>query len=107
MTAADTKVSDTLALLDGPFASVAKSVAEDRYAFWLGSGISFGRVEGLRQIIPRVIEFLRGRVVRTDPACPYRSALEQAVGLASPSAEERGRIALDRPFTEWPDAEAF
>jgi len=56
--AATITVPETLALLDGQFSSVARGVAEDRYVLWLGSGISFGRVDGLRQVIARVLEFL-------------------------------------------------
>lgn len=35
--AAAITVPETLALLDGPFAPVARGVAEDRYVLWLGS----------------------------------------------------------------------
>jgi hypothetical protein len=63
--AATITVPETLALLDGQFASMARGVAEDRYVLWLGSGISFGRVDGLRQVIAKVLEFLR---VRTNPS---------------------------------------
>jgi hypothetical protein len=51
--AATITVCQTLALLDGRFRAFAVGVAEDRYALWLGSGISFGRVDGLKQVVPR------------------------------------------------------
>ena len=50
-------VKQSLEMLDGPFRGFAEGVAEDRYAFWLGSGISLGRVDGLRQIVMRIMEF--------------------------------------------------
>ncbi|QYA15925.1 SIR2 family protein [Rhizobium sp. AB2/73] len=105
--AATITISQTLALLDGPFRSFAVGVAEDRYAFWLGSGISFGRVDGLKQVIPRVIEFLRMRIDLGNPACRFNAALAQALGLAQLSPEEQARVDLARPFAEWPDADAI
>lgn len=105
--AATITVCQTLALLDGPFDTFAKGVAEDRYAFWLGSGISYGRVDGLKEIVPRVIEFLRSQIVSADPDCRFKKALEEALGLAQLSREERDRVDPSRPFTEWPDADAI
>lgn len=61
-------IRQTLDILDDPFRSVAMGVAEDRYAFWLGSGISFGKVDGLRKIIPRVLDCLQPS--RCSPAQP-------------------------------------
>jgi hypothetical protein len=106
-TAATITVSQTLGLLDGPFSTFASGVAENRYALWLGSGISFGRVPGLRQVVPRVIEFLRSQIVDVDPACRFKKALDEALGLAQLSDDEKGRIDLTRPFQEWPDATAI
>jgi SIR2-like domain len=105
--AATISVSETLELLDGPFRGFAEGVAEDRYAFWLGSGISFGRVPGLKQIVPRVIEFLRARIVPGDPGCRYKKALGEALGLAQLSDGEKARIDLAQPFEDWPDADAL
>ncbi|RWC87814.1 MAG: hypothetical protein EOS57_32905, partial [Mesorhizobium sp.] len=69
-------VRQTLDILDGPFRSVATGIAEDQYAFWLGSGISFGRVDGLKHIIVRVMEFLRQQIDPANPDCPYNVALK-------------------------------
>src|ERR1700688_5015796 len=106
-TASSISVQQTLALLDGPFAAVAAGVVEDHYAFWLGSGISFGRVDGLAQIISRVIEFLRRQVVPGATACRFRSALNDALDLAQLSADEQARIDFNRPFLEWAVADAI
>jgi hypothetical protein len=105
--AATITVSETLGLLDGPFRAFAEGVAEDRYALWLGSGISFGRVDGLKKIIPRVIEFLRAQIDLGNPDCRFRTALNQALALAQLSPDEQGRVDVTRPFTEWPDADAI
>lgn len=101
--AATITVPETLALLDGPFATVARGVAEDRYVLWLGSGISFGRVDGLRQVIARVLEFLRARTNPVDPACRFDKALRTALDLAPLTAAENARVDLTQPFAAWPD----
>jgi hypothetical protein len=97
----------TLGLLDGSFEKVALGVAEDRYALWLGSGISFGRLPGLREIVPRVLEFLRSRIVPGSPDCRFRAATRLALNLASLSAEEWTRVNFNLPFPQWPDAAAI
>lgn len=102
--AATITVPETLALLDGPFASVAGGIAEDRYVLWLGSGISFGRVDGLHQVIARVLEFLRARTIPGDPACRFGRALRTALDLAPITPEEHARIDLTRSVATWPDA---
>jgi hypothetical protein len=101
--AATITVPETLALLDGQFASVARGVAEDRYVFWLGSGISFGRVDGLRQVIAKVLEFLRVRTNPGDPNCRFGKALRAALELAPITPAEAARIDVAQSFATWPD----
>ena len=105
--AADITVTETLALFDGPFAGVAAGIVQDRYALWLGSGISFGRVEGLRKLVPRVLDFLQQRVAAGDPACRFGRALEDALALAAITPAERALIDFDRTIAEWPGLEAI
>lgn len=100
--ASEITVQETLALLDDRFNSFASGVAEDRYAFWLGSGISFGRVDGLRELISKVIEFLRSQVDFSDPGCPFGRALQEVMELAPVSADERAATDLTAPFEGWP-----
>ncbi len=107
LTAATITVRATLDLLDGPFAALAAGVAEDRYAFWLGSGISFGRVDGLRQIVPRVVEFLRCQIAPGVPTCRFQKALTDTLRLAPLTPEEWGRVDLQLPFSQWPDADSI
>lgn len=102
--AATITVSETLALLDGQFAPVARGIAEDRYVLWLGSGISFGRVDGLRQVISRVLEFLRARSNPGDSTCRFGRALQAALNLAPITPEEEARTDFTQPFATWPDS---
>ncbi len=101
--AATITVPETLALLDGSFATVSRGVAEDRYVLWLGSGISFGRVDGLRQVIAKVLEFLRARTTPGDPTCRFGRALRAALDHAPLTATENARVDLTQPFAAWPD----
>lgn len=100
-------VRQTLDILDGPFRGVATGIAEDQYAFWLGSGISFGRVDGLKRIIARVMEFLRQQIDPANPNCPYNASFKRALGLAPLSADEWARLDLTLGFATWPDHAAI
>lgn len=105
--AASISVSQTLELLDGPFSSMAKGLSEDHYALWLGSGISFNRVPGLRSVVERVLRFLQQQVVHGDPGCRFRRALEKIQGLAGLSSDEKARNDLDKAIEDWPDLAAI
>jgi hypothetical protein len=106
-TASDISIGQTLGLLDGPFEKLAQGIAENRYALWLGSGISLGRVPGLKKIIPQVLEFLRCRIVPGSSACCFRVALNSALNLAPLSPDEWGRVDFGQPFQLWPDSAAI
>ncbi len=99
-TAASISISETLALLDGPFASVGTGVSQGSYAFWLGSGISRDRVIGLGGVLAKLLEFLRVRVT-ASAACGYRAAFDKIIGLAAPSADQLAEIDLAVPVTNW------
>lgn len=105
--AASITALQTLALLDGQFKLVADGVAEDRYALWLGSGISFGRVDGLKQIISRVLEFLRRQIDFNEQSCRFREALAEALDLAGVTREELGQINFRIEFGSWPTSDAI
>src|ERR1700674_737116 len=98
--AADASIADALQLLDGPFAGMADQVAQDRYALWLGSGISLGRVEGLPKLIVRGLPFLQQRVTVGDANCPFRGALDTVFVAASLSASDRTAIDVEKPISE-------
>lgn len=107
MAASDISIRDTLKLLDGPFDSFAAGVSNGLYAFWLGSGISFGRAPRLRDLVGKVIEYVRSRIDPADPNCKFARTMEEILSLASASSEERSRSKLDQAFTTWPDQDAI
>jgi len=101
-TAATITVREAIALLDGPFASLAEGVAQRRYAFWLGSGISRERVDDLRGVIARVLTHLRDGIDAANPCCAYRTALTEAIALAHLSPSDRAQVDFAVPAAKWP-----
>lgn len=95
-------LEDTLALLDGKFVSFADGVAEGRYAFWLGSGISFDRFPGLSVLVTNVLGYLQSRCDLADPACTFHQALVEALALAQLTVDERAATDLLTPVDTWP-----
>ncbi len=93
-TAATISIRETLDLLDGPFIELSHGVADGRYAFWLGSGISRDRVDDLKRVIKRVLAHLQTRINAGDPACRFRRALEEALQLAQLSPAEQAGVDL-------------
>lgn len=95
-------VAETLELLDAEFGPLAQAVSEGSYTFWLGSGISRSRVDGLQQIISRVLEFLQARIDFSDPNCLFKAGLEEALSYASLSSDEQKDVRFDHPIATWP-----
>lgn len=100
--AANISIVETLNLLDGPFSSFAKGVAEGKYAFWLGSGISRERFPMLPDLIEKVLEYLRSHADPANDECPHNIALADALKLATLSNNERDQIDLTQPVSSWP-----
>lgn len=107
MAAFDITARDTLELLDDSFESFAEGVSNGLYAFWLGSGISFGRAPRLRDLVGKVLEYVRSRIDPADPNCKFARSMQEILTLASISPEERARSKLDEPFASWPDQDAL
>lgn len=107
MAAFDISVRDTLKLLDGPFEPFAAGVSNGLYAFWLGSGISFGRAPRLRDLVGKVVEYVRSRIDPADQNCKFARSMQEIFSLASVSPEERARSKLDEAFASWPDQDAI
>src|SRR5947208_105784 len=105
--AANITVGQTLALLDGPHAAVAREVANGSYVFWLGSGISRGRVDGLDGVVQRVLEFLQEQAALEGAGSAHERALEAALQLAELRQPERERIDLAQPVASWPDLDTL
>ena len=98
---------EALDLLDTRLRSVAETICQDGYAFWLGSGISLGRVAGVRCLIPRVLEHLRELVIAGDPGGRYRRTLNEIIELAKLTTAERSAIAPNVPVANWPTLDAI
>ncbi len=107
LNAANITVSETLAILDSQFEAFADGVAENRYAMWLGSGISLDRVDSLGEIVARVIEFLRKKIAHGNPHCRFYRALKRILALAHLSNEEESHVDLTQAFPEWQCAQAI
>lgn len=107
MAAFDISVRDTLRLLDGSFETFAAGVSSGLYAFWLGSGISFGRAPSLRILVEKVVEFIRSHIDHADPDCKFAGAFQEILNLASVSPDERARSNFEEPFAGWPDRDAI
>lgn len=107
MAAFDISVRETLELLDGPFEPFAAGVSNGLYAFWLGSGISFGRAPSLRDLVGKVIDYVRSRIDPADSNCKFARSMQEILDLASASPEERARSKFDEAFVSWQDQEAI
>lgn len=94
-------VLQTLELLDNGFQSFAEGVADGRYAFWLGSGISRSRFPMLGDLVLKVLEFLRARIDVQNANCPYLEAIERAFQIAALSDEERDQVSLTTAVAGW------
>jgi hypothetical protein len=100
-------IREALDLLDTTLGTFASAVCQDSYAFWLGSGISLGRVAGLRDLIPRVLSHLQRLVVAGDPDGRYRATLDEIIGLVGLNAAERRATKFEVPIEEWPTIETI
>ena len=101
--ALDISILETLALLDGDFAEFAEGVANDKYAVWLGAGISLSKLPGLEGVAESVLEHLRGKADPADPDCPYRKSLDRIIGLVGLTADDWKAVDYDKPVAEWRD----
>lgn len=106
-TASNITIAEALQLLDADFAGLKTGVSRGEYAFWLGSGISRGRVVGLNGVIRKLIEFLRMKADPTNDGCVYQRALDEVLVKASLSAEEKARVDYAVDSAAWPDIDAI
>jgi len=94
-------VRETLGLLDSGGARLFDHFEEAGYALWLGSGISFGRLRKLSDILRDALGFLQIRVQPTDHNCRFRKALNGALRLVLLD-HELAAIDLNQPVDSWP-----
>jgi hypothetical protein len=102
-TALEISILETLDLLDGAFREFAEAVAEDRYAVWLGAGISLGKLPGLEELAEAVLEHLRVRVDLSNADCRWRNSIDLILGLIGLTEGEWKAIDYTRSVTAWPD----
>ncbi|TBD58675.1 hypothetical protein ELH15_08940 [Rhizobium ruizarguesonis] len=105
--AATITISQTLAMLDGPKRELAEGVANDRYVFWLGSGISRERMPDLKSLAKRILISLQGQIEQSNPHCRFRAALDSVIGHAGPSADECNSIDYSTSPESWAVFEAL
>lgn len=81
--AADVPIPEVLARLDAEHAEFARAFAQGQYALWIGSGISMGRVEGLKPLVLKLLVGVHERWDQADPDCPYGRALGQILAISN------------------------
>ena len=92
--------TNVLSLLDEDFRTFADGVADGKYLFWVGAGVSRGRMPPLWGLVADIIEYLRTHADFDDETCPYNTALRDALALAKLSASEQSKIDLTKPFLD-------
>lgn len=100
-TAKTITISQTLELLDGSHAAVVEAVARANYVFWLGSGISRGRVDGLDGVVVRVLEFLQDKAAPEGADSPHLRALKDAIDLAGLQPAQIPTVDVATPVASW------
>ena len=101
MSAADITILDTLALLDAPLREFADGIADDRYAVWLGAGISFSKLPGLKGVAEAVLEHVRQRIDPSDPGCAFKACLTDIMGLVALGDDQLAKIDFAAPVASW------
>lgn len=100
--AAEATAAQVIRYLDENFASFATGVADARYTFWLGSGISLARVEGLKGILLRALRALGAAADASDPDCRFRQAATRILNLSGLPSARLARLDLAIDPKAWP-----
>lgn len=79
-TAGTITVRQVLDLLDGTFAGLAEGVAQRRYAFWLGSGISRDRVDDLKSVIAQGSHLSTRQNCSRQPRLCVQGCVKRSIG---------------------------
>jgi hypothetical protein len=101
--ALDISILETLALLDGEFVEFADGLANDKYAVWLGAGISLSKLPGLEGVAESVLEHLREKADPADSNCRYRKCLDRIIGLVGLTTDDWKEVDYSKPVAEWRD----
>jgi len=106
MAAAPLTVRETVFLFDNASANLFQRFEEVGYALWLGSGISFGRMKKLSDIIRDALAFLHSQIDPANPDCRFRVALRRALKLALTDVQINS-VDRTQPVTDWLDIDAI
>lgn len=101
----DITILETLHLLDDSLSEFSEGVADDRYAIWLGAGVSSGKLPGLRGVAEAVLEHVRARIDPANPACAFKTSLDRMLELVALDAGQRAAIDYAQPVAAWPALE--
>jgi hypothetical protein len=75
----EVSIADALARLRGRSPALLADLANADRVLWIGSGVSYGRVPGLKVLLRRVLEFLQDRINDPLEGSDHRRALDQVV----------------------------
>lgn len=100
-TAWEISVLETLRLLDEPLREFADGVADDRYAIWLGAGVSIGKLPGLKGVAEAVLEHVRAKADPGDPTCAFHASMNDILALVTLDAAQRAAIDYATPVATW------
>ncbi|OCW84480.1 hypothetical protein A8M60_10220 [Nocardia farcinica] len=88
--------------LDSGFVEFADAFNAGQYVMWLGSGISRDRVPNVYELLGRVLEHLRCKIVDHDPDCEYRTALHEVIQFAGLTTQELSTLDVSIAVKNWP-----
>ena len=94
-------IVETLGLLDESLKEFAAGVADDRYAIWLGAGVSLEKLPGLKGVSEAILEHLRSKIDPGNPACAFRSCLNEVLALVALDQTQRAAINFSTPVATW------
>lgn len=97
----DISILETLGLLDGPLREFADGVADDRYAIWLGAGVSLGKLPGLKGVAEAVLEHVRLKIDPGNAACAFHASLTDILALVTLDKAQRAAIDFAAPVASW------
>lgn len=75
----EVSIANALAKLRAQSPALLEDLANSDRVLWIGSGVSYGRVPGLKVLLRQVLEFLQDRIDHSAEGIDHRRALEQII----------------------------
>jgi hypothetical protein len=91
-------LAEALGLLRNRWATLKDEILRGKYVFWIGSGISRGRLDGLNDLLYELVEKLHSCIDPSNTDCPYRKALEDIVRMTTVNVN-----VILKPRSSWED----